>query len=411
MPAFEYEALDAAGAKTKGLLSADSDVGARRELRRRKLTPLKLNRVDERRSGEGAKSVNLAGLLSQAKLSEKELMGVTRQLSTLINAGMPVEEALGMVSGQMDRPNARKVLMNVRGRVSEGERLSEAMGGYEASFPGVYRAMISAGEGTGGLGAVLDRLSDYLEKAAALRQRIQVALIYPCVLGVVALLVVSALLVFVVPRIAEQFTTLGVDLPGITQFMIALSGFMQAHWSLVGGGLLVLILIFILALRRPAIKKRMDGFVQHIPGFGGFSRKIESARFARTMAILINAGAVLPDALRAARRASANGVFQDRIAKIINEVETGRALSDALKGAKWFPPLMLYMIAAGERSGRLDEMFEKSADHIDNEVDSAVSVGLSLLEPGIIVIMGGVVAMIVLSILLPILKLNSLVLG
>lgn len=407
MAAFEYEALDAAGKRTKGLLSADSEAAARKELRRRRLAPLSVSRA----SDKGAGGNPLAALFKPKGLSEDELTGVTRQLATLIDAGMPVEEAVGLVGGQADKSQVGRVLMDVREKVTEGERLSEAMAVHPDSFPGVYRAMVAAGESAGGLGQVLDRLADYLEKAGALKRRVGAALIYPSVLGVVALLVVCVLLVAIVPKIAEQFDTMNMTLPLITQVMIAVSDGLQASWPVLLAAIAGAVLLYSVLIRREPVKRAVQTSQLGLPGLGGFARKVEAARFARTMAILINAGAVLPEALRAARRASDNLPFQDMLGGVIEQVETGKGLADALRQARWFPPLMVYMVAAGERSGRLAEMFQRSAEHMEAEVDGAITVGLSLLEPGIIIAMAVIVVGIVLSILLPILQLNTAALG
>jgi len=407
MAAFEYEALDAAGKRTKGLLSADSEAAARKELRRRRLAPLSVARASEK--GAGANPV--ANLFKPKGLSEDDLTGVTRQLATLIDAGMPVEEAVGLVGGQADKSQVGRVLMGVREKVTEGERLSEAMAAYPDSFPGVYRAMVAAGESAGGLGQVLDRLADYLEKAGALKRRVGAALIYPSVLGGVALLVVCVLLVAIVPKIAEQFDTMNMTLPLITRVMIGLSDGLQASWPILLAALLGAGLLYSVLIRREPVKRAVQTSQLKAPGLGGFARKVEAARFARTMAILINAGAVLPEALRASRRASDNLPFQAMLGGVIEQVETGKGLADALRQARWFPPLMVYMVAAGERSGRLAEMFQRSAEHMEAEVDGAITVGLSLLEPGIIIAMAVIVVGIVLSILLPILQLNTAALG
>jgi general secretion pathway protein F len=407
MAAFEYEALDAAGKRTRGLLSADSEAAARRELRRRRLAPLSVSRADQ--GGAGARDL-FGRLFGPRPINPRELMGVTRQLATLIGAGMPVEEAVGLVGGQDASPAASRVLMSVRAKVTEGERLSDAMAAEPRSFPPVYRAMIAAGESAGGLGLVLDRLADYLEKADALKRKVGTALIYPSVLGVVALGVIVTLLTVIVPRISEQFESMGMSLPAITRFMIALSGFLATHGLTLAAIAAVLILAGGLALRQEAVRMPVHAARLSLPLLGGFERKVEAARFARTMGILIASGAVLPDALRAAKRAAGNLVFQDTLAAVIEQIETGRGLADALRGARVFPPIMVYMIAAGERSGRLAEMFQRSAEHLEADIDGAVTAGLSLLEPGIILAMGGIVVLIVLSILLPILQLNTSVL-
>lgn len=413
MPAFEYEALDPAGKRKKGLITADSELAARRELRGQSLAPLSIGRADERRqamSKSGGSSA-LSFDLSRQNLSSRELMLITRQLASLIDAGMPVAEALGLIGNQLDKHHMRRVLLAVRSRVTEGERFSEALAGFPKSFPPVYCALVAAGETSGGLGEVLERLADYLEKEQAVRNRIVGALIYPALLTVVAIGVVSMLMLFVVPRIAEQFTGMGVTLPLLTRIMIGISDFLSTSWPVLLGLVAVFLIGGALAMTRASVRETVHGAVARLPLLGGFLRKSESARFARTMAILVSSGTVLPDALRAARRATDNLAFQTVIGTVVRDVETGRGLSESLKAANWFPPLMLYMVAAGERSGRLGDLFGRASDQLDQEVDGTITIGLNLLEPGIILILGGVVVAIVLSILLPILQLNTLALG
>ncbi len=403
MAAFEYEALDAAGKRTRGLLSADSEAAARRELRRRRLAPLSVARAGER----GASAGWLQALTGPKPMAQRELMGATRQLATLIGAGMPVEEAVGVVGGQDTSSATSRVLMGVRAKVTEGERLSDAMAAHARSFPPVYRAMVAAGEGAGGLGQVLERLADYLEQADQFRRKVGSALIYPGFLAATAIAVVIALLALVVPRISEQLTSMGLELPVLTRVMIGVSDFVSAFWAVILGGAVTIAILAALALRRDVVRRSVDQAALGAPVIGAFAAKVEAARFARTMGILIEAGAVLPDALRAARRAAGNLAFQDRIGAVIEQVETGRGLADALRGARVFPPILVYMVAAGERSGRLSDMFERAADHLEADVDGAVTTGLSLLEPGIIIVMAGIVVTIVLSILLPMLQLST----
>ncbi len=409
MPAFEYEALDARGKTARGLITADSALAARRELRGRAMAPLAIRPAEARRTA-GAQAGLVEGLRQQ-DLSARERMLVTRQLASLLGAGMPVAECLGLLAQQGGRHHMRRVLMAVRARVSEGERLSEAMQAFPKSFPAVYRAMIAAGETAGGLDQVLARLADYLEKEEAIANRITGALVYPVVLSVVAIGVVALLMTFVVPRIAEQFTGMGMALPALTRFMIAASSLLTAGWPVILGGLAVLVFATILLLRQPAIRLKAHGACARLPGLGGFLRQVESARFARTMGILVESGAILPDALRAASKATGNLAFKAKLDAVLGEVESGRALSDALRAQAWFPALMLFMVAAGERSGALGEMFRRAADQMEQEIDGSVTVALNLLEPGIILLLGGVVVVIVLSILLPILQLNTLALG
>ena len=414
MPAFEYEALDTRGKKSRGLITADSEFAARRELRSRAMAPLSIRSAENRSQAASARRDGESSLWQRLRaqdLSSRELMLVTRQIASLLGAGMPVAETLGLLARQGGRHHLQRVLMGVRARVSEGERLSVAMEMFPGSFPSVYRAMVAAGEQAGGLDAVLGRLADYLEKEQAIANRSSGALIYPAVLSVVAAGVVTLLMTVVVPRIAEQFDGMGVTLPVLTQIMIGLSAALRAGWPVLLVGLVMFALGLVLALRQRSVRQALDGMVSRLPLAGGFLRKIEAARFARTMGILIESGAVLPDALRAASRTTGNLAFRVRLKKVVGDVETGQALSDALRASRWFPALMLFMIAAGERSGALGEMFRRAADQMEQEIDGTVTVGLNLLEPGIILVLGLVVVLIVLSILLPILQLNTLALG
>lgn len=413
MPAFEYEALDAKGRKSKGLITADSEVAARRELRGRSMAPLTIRHADqraERRANSGTDRA--AGFaLGPSNLSNRELMLITRQMASLIGAGMPIAETLGLIAQQGSKHHAKRILTAVRARVTEGEKLSTAMEGFPRSFPAVYRAMVAAGENTGGLGEVLARLADYLEKDEAVRSRVTGAMIYPAVLTTVALGVVTLLMTFIVPRIAEQFVGMGMDLPGLTQAMIAISEFLQVGWPFLLVGIIAVVVASLVLLRQEPVRRSFDAFLARIPALGSFLKQAESARFCRTMSILIVSGSVLPDALRAARRAAGNLAFKDELGKVIQDVESGRGLSDSMRNRGWFPTLSLFMIAAGERSGALGEMFRRSADQLDQDVDRTISVGLNLLEPGIILVLGVVVVTIVLSIMLPILQINTMALG
>ena len=269
----------------------------------------------------------------RAGLSRRELMIFTRQFASLVAAGIPLEEALGLLTRQAESPGLRRVLSAIRSRVQEGSRLADAMGDHPKSFPAVYRAMIAAGEAAGGLERVLDRLADYLEKADAVRRKVQAALVYPAALAVTAIAVVSGLLVFIVPRIAEQFDGTGVALPLPTQIMIGLSGFLQDYGLVLLSGLGIVILASVLALRSAAVRMQRDRLLVRLPVAGGWTRDMEAARFARTLAILIQSGAVLPDALRAAGRAAGNAAFGEAIATVLCDVEIARLVGG--HAAQW----------------------------------------------------------------------------
>ncbi|WP_417490570.1 type II secretion system inner membrane protein GspF [Maricaulis sp.] len=413
MPAFEYRALDGSGRRTTGLITAESETAARRQLRQQQLAPLAVRRTDARAGSPAAARApgSWRGLVGPRDLSTRELMLVTRQLSALVDAGMPVEESLALVGRQLEKHSMRRILMAVRARVTEGKRLADAMAAEPGSFPPVYRALIAAGEASGGLGLVLSRLADHLEAEQAVSNKVVGALVYPAVLAVVALGVVTMLMLLVVPRIAEQFTGLGVTLPVLTRAMIAISNGLATGWPWILAILAGASLAFGYAFRQPGFRRLFDAHVVRLPLIGPFFRQVEAAAFARTMSILITSGAVLPDALRAAGRASSNHAFREMVAVVVRDIESGRGLSDALTRGGWIPSLVVYMVAAGERSGRLGEMFGRAADQLGQDIDNSITIGLSLLEPGIILVLGTMVVLIVLSILLPILQLNTLVLG
>lgn len=410
MPAFEYSALDASGRKMRGVISAASGVAARTELRRRQLAPLSVERADEaRRAGQAGFSLSALRRAPPMPASARLLM--TRQLATLVEAGLPLAEALQVVSAQTAHAASRRILIALRERVLEGERLSAAMAAFPASFPPVYRAMVAAGESSGALGQVLDRLATHLEKSAALSRKVMTALIYPGALAVTAMAVICVLMVAIVPRLAAQFDTMSITLPLLTRAVIALSEFLQAGWLFLLIALVLAVVVVRLLLRRPAIRARLDRTSLSLPLLGGFLRKLEAARFARTLSVLLAAGTVLPDALRAARKATANTHIGAALDAVTAEVETGRTLSSSLESARFLPALTLHMIAAGERSAALETMLPRAADQLEGELEAASSTALGLLEPAIIIVMGAVVALIVLSILLPILQLNTLALN
>ncbi len=398
MAAFEYQALDADGRTRRGVVSADSPKAARRELRRQSLTPLKLAPTREKVSATAA---------SRRRLSSGELVLVTRQIAMLIGSGTPVEQAIAAVGSASKDARTRTVLASLRSNVVEGRSLSDAMRGEHRSFNPLYRAIVAAGEEAGALGLVMDRLADYLERSQAMRRKVLAAMIYPLILALVALCVVVALMVFVVPRVVEQFDTLDADLPALTDGLIAVSAFLRSYGLVLLGAIGVAGFAFNRAMQREAIKRRVDGWVLSLPVLGPVARSVAAARFSRTFATLATSGSPVLDCLAAARETTPNLVLRDAVDEVMVTVREGGSLSKAMARTGQFPPLMVHMAASGEASGDLGGMFVKGAEYLESDFETASGVALSLLEPLITVVMGGMVLVIILAIMLPILQLNS----
>jgi len=407
MAAYEYVALDGGGKRRKGVVSAETARQARKELQRRKLTPLKLQAT----ARHGRRPEGKLAWPGSGALPAKEVSLVTRQLATLIRAGSPVEEALRAVAGQAEKPAMRSSLHAARTSVTEGYRLSEALGAQGRAFPALYRSMVAAGEASGDLGAVLERLADYLERSQAMRRKITTALIYPAALASTAVIVIIALMVFVVPRVVEQFETIGQELPFITTALIAISDFLRGYGLFVALAIALGVLALGRALRAPDFRRRWDRGVLALPFVGKLARSVSAARFARTLSTLIDSGAPVLESLEAAKTTVKNLALRDAVSEIAVSVREGGSLSAAMRKADVFPPIMLYMAASGENSGELGPMLTKAADYLEAEFEATTAVALNLLEPGIIIAMGGVVTAIVLAILMPILKLNAMALG
>ncbi|RFB01643.1 type II secretion system inner membrane protein GspF [Parvularcula marina] len=402
MTSFRYEAVDAAGRRKKGVVSAETQRRARREIQGKGLTPLSIKSVSERDKGEGAKRT--------PNPPQKDIISATRQLATLIDASTTVEEALSAVAAQMRGEALAEMLLSIRARIIEGWKLSDALGEYPKSFSPLYRGIVSAGEASGNLGPVLLRLADMQEKNRSMAMKALSALIYPAVVFIVAVLVIVALMNFVVPQIVGQFARADEDLPLITDIVIGTSNFIR-DW----GWLLLLVLVgsgiaFWQMRRRPVSRMKMDRMILSLPLIGGLARELDAARFARTLATLFSSGAPLLDSLRSAKRTVTNSWISDRLETTLTGVREGASLSTAIRRAEVFPPMMASMIAAGERSGRLPDLLERTAAQMEGSFETAVNVTLRLLEPLVIVILGGIVLLIVLAIMLPILQINTMAL-
>lgn len=404
MAAFDYVAADATGRTVSGSLTAADEAAARKALAKRQLAPLQLS---PGRAGAVA-APSKAGRVG--RLSPKTLALTTRQLATLISVS-PLEEALRNLMLQADRPNLRRVLAGVHAGVIEGRRLSDAMAQQGAAFPPLYRAMTAAGEQSGALQPILERLADGLERDEVVRGKVLTALVYPCVLAVVALGVIVAMMTYIVPKVVDQFDSMGQTLPLLTRLVIGLSDLMR-DW----GWLMVLILAAVVAAgliarRREAVRLKLDAWVLRLPLVGRLTRDLHGARMARTLSTMITAGLPVLEGLTITARTVSNRALRRATEQMAEAVREGGGLSAAMRRAEVFPPILVYMTASGESSGRLEPMLERAADYLEREFSNFTAVMLSLLEPAIIVVMGGIVAVIVLSILLPILQINTLALG
>ena len=340
-------------------------------------------------------------------MSAKQLALFTRQLATL-NRVSPLEESLRTITRQTEQESVRTIVASVHAGVVEGRRLAEAMGREPKSFPPLYRAMVSAGERSGSLPVILERLSVLLERQAEISGKIVTTLAYPAVLAVVALGVVTALMMFVVPQVVQQFDTVGQQLPLLTRMVMGLSAFLVGYWWAILLGTALIGLGIWRALKDPGVRLAFDTWVLKLPLLGRLIRDLHAARMARTLATMVASRLPLLEGLTLTAGTIHNRRLKLASDEIAESIRGGGSLSAAMRRTGVFPPLLTYLAASGESAGQLDEMLERAADYLEREFDRFTATALSLLEPAIIVLMGGIVATIVLSILLPILQLTTL---
>jgi len=407
MPAFEYRALNADGNREHGLLEGDSDRQVRQQLRDKGWLPLEVMPVKEK----GTRNANSFGGLFQRghRLSTSALTLITRQLATLIAAGTPVESALQSVARQSTQRAQNRVLLAVRAKVIEGHDLATGLREFPQTFSQLYRATVYAGEQAGKLDQVLERLSDYLEARNRVQQKTSLALIYPTVLSVVAIGVVITLLTYVVPKVIQVFESTGQQLPGLTRGLIATSDFMQRYGLvllLTLGGIALVIKIL---LANPVWQKRWHVFQLRIPLISGLIKGIETARFTRTMSILLGSGVPALESLSIVKQVIHNQAMIEAVDITSQRVKEGGSIGHSLADTGLFPPLTLELIHNGEASGRLPEMMERAAINQEQEIETRTATALGLFEPLLILAMGGIVLVIALAILTPIFEMNQLV--
>lgn len=405
MTTFRYQALDAQGRETQGLVEADTLRLARANLRETGLTVIAVQPLDEN---------NLHGAVGwrerfRPKISRTELGNLTRQLATLLASGLTLEQAFNALIEQSEGSPAHAVLAGVRGEILAGHTLAQALSKYPSVFPDIYRALVKAGEATGELGKVMSRLADYTESRQALQQKVGLAFVYPAIVTVVALLVVTGLLVYVVPQVVSVFQHSHQTLPLLTRLLIGLSAGLQTLWPYLLTLFIALTFAARLILQREALRYQWHLRLLRLPVVGRLVRGINTARMASTLAILTGSGVPLLASLQSACGVVNNLPMKQALEEAARKVREGVALSRALARSKLFPPILVHLIASGESSGQLDTMLERAAAQQEQEVSNDITLLTTLLEPLLILTMGVIVLLIVLAILMPIIDMNQMV--
>jgi general secretion pathway protein F len=404
MAAYAYQAMDKSGKNKNGVLEGDNPRQIRQQLREQGLIPMQVDQVaeKERKSQTGF-------TLFKNSISTSDLSLLTRQLSTLVEASLPIEEALLAVAEQCEKTRQKNMMMAVRSKVVEGHTLADAMAEFPHVFDDLFRAMVAAGEKSGHLDTVLNRLADYTEKSQQTKSQITQAMVYPSIMMFFAFGIVMLLLTVVVPKIVGQFQNMGQDLPTITQILIDISDFVRAYGLVLAIILVVLIVIVNRLLQKPVMKKRYHALLLRLPFIGKLSKGLNTARFARTLSILTSSAVPLLESMRIASEVLENLQIRAAVNTAAGFVKEGSSLRASLEQTKMFPPMMMHMIASGERSGELQQMLGRAADNQDRQFESLVGMSLKIFEPILIVTMAAIVLFIVMAIIQPILALNSMV--
>lgn len=404
MPAFRFEAIDATGKSQRGVVEADSARAARAQLRTQGLTPLLVEAAGSRARGERSQR-----LVFGRKLSQREQALFTRQLASLLIAGLPLDEALGVLTDQAEREYIRELIAAIRAEVLGGQSLAGALAQHPRDFPEIYRALVSAGEHTGKLGLVLSRLADYIEQRNALRSKIQLAFTYPAIVTLVAFGIVTFLLSYVVPQVVSVFASTKQQLPLLTVMMMSLSSFVRHGWWAILLTVVVTIWLVRRILQQSGPRLAFDRWLLGAPLAGKLVRGYNTVRFASTLGILTAAGVPILRALQAAGETLNNRAMRSLVDEAIVRVREGTSLSRALGNTRTFPPVLVHLIRSGEATGDVTSMLDRASEGEALELERRTMFLTSLLEPLLILAMGGVVLMIVLAVMLPIIELNSMV--
>ena len=407
MAAFEYTALNADGREVRGVQEGESPRHVRQLLRDQQLLPMQVSLVTSGHVAKGA--IGKRASLRSNRISNAELALLTRQLATLVKAALPLEDALRAVSEQSEKPAVQKIVTAVRARVTEGLTLASALGEFPRVFPEIYRATVAAGEQSGRLDVVLERLADYTESRDQLRQRIIGALLYPIVLTIMCIAIISGLLTYVVPKVVEVFESGQNALPWMTQVLLFVSDGLRDYglWLLLG--LAVAGVLFKRWLRAPEARYRFDGWMLHLPLAGNLIRGFDTARFTRTLSILTGSAVPVLEGLRIAGAVMSNRPMRAAVEEAAERIREGAPIGRSLAASKLFPPMTVHLISSGEASGRLEEMLDRAATNQERELDGLLTALVGLLGPLMIVGMGVFVLAIVFAMLMPIFEMNTLV--
>jgi general secretion pathway protein F len=407
MPAFSYKALDSNGKTVKGLLEGDSERQVRSQLRSRQLKPIAVSESGGKVTRPGAKLS--FGRFFKPRISQPELALITRQLATLVQSNLPLDEALTATAQQAKKSRTKSLMLQVRSRVLEGHTLAYALGDFPLVFNEMYCAMVKAGEHAGFLGTVLEQLADYTENSQYTQQKLKGAMIYPAVLVVLSVVVIGVLMVFVVPDLVGMFNHSNQELPMLTRIVIASSDFFAEKWWMVVLAFIVTILVVQQLLRDTGRRKIWHAIILKIPFISGVVTAMDTARFASTLSILTSSGVPLLDGLRIAGEVLSNLKLRAASKAVALDVQEGGSLHRALDQTGVFPPMMVHMVASGEASGELESMLARSASTQQRELEMTLGNLMAILEPLMIIVMAVIVCSIVFAILLPIIEMNNLV--
>lgn len=404
MGAFEYTALDTQGKERKGLIEGDTAKHVRQLLREKQLLPMEIQEAAQ----SELKRSRAKGFMRRG-LSTLDLALLTRQLATLLRSGLPLEESLQAVAEQTEKPRVQRIILGVRGKVVEGHPLADGLRDFPQAFPEIYRATVAAGEQSGKLDSVLERLSDYTESRQVMGQQVSNALVYPIVLMVLSFAIVSFLLAYVVPQVVAVFEQGHQELPIATRILIGMSDLVRNYWYYGVAVLSVATWAFLRWLKKPSARLRFDRFLLHVPLAGKLIRGLNTARFARTFSILTASAVPVLEALKISADVVNNVPMKQAVVDAALRVREGAPIGKSLAARKIFPPMMIHLISSGESSGELEKMLERAASNQEREMDGLLSTMTNLLGPFMVVFMGGVVMFIVIALLLPIFQLNDLV--